>query len=223
MTIKITNISLAAALLIFVGCNAAQQEETDLTRQELISDVDSLQTNTVVLKDTSQKQDTAYNEIIANTLTAIRANFKRINSIAKWASTQKKELNEATEGSEATFYFSNSGLEKIVTQHFGETFQRSTEYYLLADQLSFVFEKSVKYNRPLYYDSVAMKESNDNQVFDIKKSETDEYRSYFDKGKLIHKIIKQNSGSQSADNNLSEEQKRITEAYIKLRAMIQKK
>ena len=223
MTTKTVNIFLAAALILFAGCNAAQQKNTDLVKQELMAEVDTLQTNTVVLKDTFQQKDTAYNENIANTLKVIRENFKRINSITKWTSTEKKELNEATEGSEAIFYYANSGLEKIVTQHFGETFQRSTEYYLLADQLSFVFEKSTKYNRPLYYDSVAMKESNDNQVFDIKKSETDEHRSYFDKGKLIHKIIKQNSGSQLADNTLSEEQKRIMEAYNKLRAMIKKK
>ena len=106
-----------------------------------------------------------------------------------------------------------------MTRHFGETFQQLIEYYLLNGQLSFVFEKSFKYNRPIYYDSTSMKENKDNQAFDFEKSEIVEDRSYFEKGKLIHQMNNQDCGSPFADGYLMEEQKRIVSDFAKLKTM----
>lgn len=103
-----------------------------------------------------------------------------------WTSINTEELSESTEGGVAKFFYLYGLLEKIVTRNFGETFQQLTEYYLLNGQLSFVFEKLHKYNRPLYYDTAAMKENNDIEEFDIDKSEIIEVRSYFINGKLFH-------------------------------------
>lgn len=184
---------------------------------ELHSDsVDSLQPDTIQLRETFNEEDLPVNEYLTERLKPIRANFIRINSITNWTSIDTKELGETTEGGEARYYYQNRQLEKIVTRHFGETFQQLTEYYLMDGQLSFVFEKSYKYNRPMYYDTKAMKENNDTEAFDFDKSEIIEDRSYFDKGKLLHQINNQDGGSPFADDYLVEEQKRIKTDFEKL-------
>ena len=216
MTIKVTNILLAITAVFFFSCNSTKQNDTVSIEQSTATRLDTFRIDTAILKETFQQEDTAYNEYLAGRLKPIRENFKRINSISKWTSVDKKELDESTEGAEATLYYSNNVLEKIVTRHFGETFQQLTEYYLLNEQLSFVFEKSYKYNRPIYYDSTSMKENNDNQAFDFEKSEITEDRSYFDKGKLIHQVNNQDCGTPFANDYLLSEQKRITADINKL-------
>lgn len=98
-------------------------------------------TDTVKLKETFNEEDLPANDYLTDRLKPIRENFKRINSITNWTSIDTEELSESTEGGEAKFYYQNGQLEKIVTRHYGETFQLLTEYYLLNGQLSFVFEK----------------------------------------------------------------------------------
>ncbi len=218
--ISSTSLFLIVASLLIVGCHSPKQKDTTLIKQPSISKMETIRDDTAILKETFQQEDTAYNEYLAERLKPIRKNFKRINSIANWTSTYNKELDESTEGGEATFYFSDGVLEKIVTRRFGETFQQLTEYYLLNGKLSFVFAKSYKYNRPIYYDSASMKENKDDQTFDSEKSEIVEDRSYLEKGKLIHQVNNQDCGSPFADDYLLEEQKRLTTDFDKLKALI---
>jgi len=208
--------------LVLTSCRQSNSEHTtttvsdntttnknDLTARSLLHD-------TVVLKETSNEEDLHVNEYLNDRLKPIRANFKRINSITNWTNIDSEELSESTEGGEAKFYSQNGQLEKIITRHYGETFQLLTEYYLLNGELSFVFEKRLKYNRPLYYDTKAMKENNDTEAFDINKSEIIEDRSYFENGKLSHQINNQDCGSPFADYYLLEEQKRIKADFDKV-------
>ena len=95
-------------------------------------------------------------------------------------------------------------------------FKKLTEYYLLAGDLSFVFEKSFQYNRPIDWDSTKMTEMADNEVFDFEKSEIIEERNYFIKGKLIHQANNQDCGSPMADDYLLEEQARLINMYNEL-------
>jgi hypothetical protein len=213
----VTNILFAITTILWVDCNSAQQNDVVSTKQSTASGLHTYHIDTAILKETFQQDDTAYNEYLSGGLKPIRENFRRINSISKWTSVDKKELDKSTEGGEATFYYSNNILEKVVTRHFGETSQQLTEYYLLNGRLSFVFEKSYKYNRPIYYDSTSMKENNDNQAFDFDKSEIVEDRSYFDKGKLIHQFNNQDCGSPFASDYLLAEQKRIMADFDKLK------
>ena len=177
---------------------------------------ENLQPDTVKLKETFNEEDLPENEYMADRLKPIRANFKRINSITNWTSIDTEESSESTEGGEAKFYYLNGQLEKIVTRHYGETFQLLTEYYLLNNQLSFVFEKRHKYNRPLYYDTTAMKENSDTEAFDFDKSEIIEDRSYFENGELLHQINNEDCGSPFSNDYLIEEQKRIKTYFDKL-------
>lgn len=178
--------------------------------------VDSLQPDTIQLRETFNEEDLPVNEYLTERLKPIRENFKRINSFTNWTFIDTKELWETTEGGEVKYYYQNGQLEKIVTRHFGETFQQLNEYYLMNGQLSFVFEKTYKYNRPMYYDTTAMKENNDTEAFDFEKSEIVEDRSYFENGKLLHQLNNQDCGSPFADDYLLEEQKRIKTDFEKL-------
>jgi hypothetical protein len=94
--------------------------------------------------------------------------------------------------------------------------QELTEYYLLHDRLSFVFEKEYRYNRPIYYDSVAMKESGDTEAFNFDSSNIDETRSYFSQGVLLHQLSNQDCPAPYAKQYLLEEQNRILDQYKKL-------
>jgi len=177
---------------------------------------DRLQRDIFEMKETFNQEDIPVNKYLTDKLKPIRANFKRINSITNWTSIDTEELSESTEGGEAKYYYQNGQLEKIVARHYGEAFQLLTEYYLLNGQLSFVFEKRYKYNRPLYYDTKAMKDNNDTEAFNFDKSEIIEGRSYFEYGKLLHQINNQDNGSPFADDYLLEEQRRIKADFDKL-------
>ncbi len=117
--------------------------------------------DTIILLETFNQEDVLVNEYLTKKLKPIRDNFKRINSISKWETINCKELSETIEGGEVKYYYLNNKLEKIITRNYGESFQHLIEYYFLNRQLSFVYDKSYNYNRPMYYDSIAMKENND--------------------------------------------------------------
>lgn len=169
------------------------------------------------------KEDLPVNEYLTDKLKPIRENFKRINSIEKWHSIKQRDLFESTEGGEAKYYYQKNKLEKIITRIFGESGQILTEYYLLNGQLSFVYEKNYKYNRPLYYDTKAMKENNDTEAFDFDKSEITENRSYFVNGKLIHILNSEDYGAPFSSDYIAEEQKSILEEYHKLLKLVRNK
>lgn len=210
--------------LLLTSCGQLNSEQTT----PIITDTTSISTNAITtnivktdiveLKETLNKEDLPVNDYLTERLKPIRANFKRINSIKNWTDIVVEELFESTEGGEAKYYYKNGRLEKIVARHYGETFQLLVEYYLLDGQLSFAFEKLRKYNRPLYYDTTAMRANNDTEAFDLSKSEIIEDRSYFEKGKLLHQINNEDCGSPLADNYLLEEQERIKADFSKLMA-----
>lgn len=222
---------LVLVTFIFAGCSNDTDQKSTTPTDTLAQSIDSTKIDTaisaknlphlpprdtLILLESSNEEDFAVNEYLTERLQPIRKNFKRINSITKWTSTNTKELWESTEGGEATFYYNNETLEKISTRHFGEMSQQLSEYYLMNGQLSFVFEKTFQYNRPLFYDSVAMKANKDTEAFDFEKSEIIEDRSYFEKGKLIHQLNNQDCGSPFAADYLLEEQKRIKTYFEKL-------
>ena len=207
---------LTFSTLFFISCGTNKRNKTKINKASPFVQSDSLHQDTFQLKETFNEEDIPVNEYLTDRLKPIRTNFKRINSITNWTSVDTEELSGSTEGGEAKYYFQKAQLEKIVARHYGETIQLQKEYYLLKGQLSFVFERRHKYNRPLYYDSTAMKENNDTEAFDFDKSEVIEDRSYFENGKLLHQINNQDSGSPFAYTYLLEEQKRIKAEFDRL-------
>lgn len=198
---------------ILCCCNSNNKGKAAAKNETVVSIADSFKKDTFLLKETTEVEDTSSTGL-SPALLPVKANFKRINSIVTWTKIVKKDLEGSAEGGEAVFYYSNGLLEKIAARYYGEGFQQLTEYYLLNGGLSFVFEKSLKYNRPVYYDSAAITSNNDDQVFDLKKSDLNEIRSYFSNGKLIRQINNLITGA----NRLAE-QKRLMEDFTELRKM----
>jgi hypothetical protein len=129
---------------------------------------------------------------IISKLKPIIENYTEIDARRIWSDTVAIELNETSEGGQVTYYYFEGRLEKIITQSFGETFQKITSYYLMDGQLSFVNEKIWQYNRPIYYDKEMMEEGGDSEYFDFNKSTVTEVTSYFEKNKPIHWVAGEN-------------------------------
>lgn len=151
-------------------------------------------------------------ELIAK-LAPIRENFKRINSIKSWSDIDTIQLWESLEGGEARYYLNERKLEKIITHHFGETFQTTSEYYLLDKRLSFVYIQTYIYNLPIGFDDSMDEEPNKNESFDIEQSEIREERYYFENEDLIH--VKKSDGDEAllTKDNLKAEQNRILREF----------
>lgn len=219
MKSKLTYLLIFTTVII-IGCGTGNTNKkkivADTTAAKVAVIADSLQHDTIALNETFNQEDLPINEYLTDRLKPIRANFKRINSITNWTTVKTKDIWESTEGGEAKFYYLEGQLEKITARHYGETFQQLTEYYLLNGKLSFVFERTYKYNRPIYHDSAAMKEMNDTVTFDFEKSRITEDRSYFENGILLHQLNNEDCGSPFARDYLLEEQKRINSNFERL-------
>lgn len=173
--------------------------------------------DTVKTGETFNEKDTTGSKGLKNRIKPIQANFKSINSITKWTSVKKKDIEgESAEGGEATFYYTDKGLEKVIARHYGEMGQMLIEYYLMNGQLSFVFEKEYRYNRPLFYDTKAMKENNDTEAFDFNKSEVITTRNYFENGNIIMISNTTGRGFNIGADYPSEQKKSLTESFKKL-------
>lgn len=180
--------------------------------------------DTIKIQESFNEEDKSMNEFLEDRLKPIRQNFKRINSITKWNSVKKKDIEgESAEGGEAVFYEQKGRLEKVTARLYGEMGQVLTEYYLLNGKLSFVFEKIYTYNRPLFYDNKAMKENHDTEAFDFKKSEIEENRGYFEKGKLIHVMNSLDCGAPFSRDYIDGEEKRFSESFQNLLKLKQEK
>ncbi|OCA77895.1 hypothetical protein BBH99_10670 [Chryseobacterium contaminans] len=181
------------------------------------SKISVIRQDTIRIKESLHEEDIEPNEYLKDRLKPIQANFKRINSITKWSSIKKKNIEgESAEGGEATYYYHNKRLEKIMARHYGEMGQVLIEYYLLNGKLSFVFEKDYQYNRPLFYDKKAMKENNDTEAFDFEKSEITETRNYFEGGSLLHIVNSQDCGAPFSGDYMSAEDKRMKDDFKRL-------
>ena len=85
--------------------------------------------------------------------TIIRPNFQRINAINNWVLIEEKEAWDLSlEGALLTYYYSGSGLEKIVGKIFGESYNSVVEYYFLDSHLSFIYDRTQKYTKSPYDD-----------------------------------------------------------------------
>lgn len=173
--------------------------------------------DTVKIGETFNEKDATGSKSLKNRIKPIQANFKSINSMTKWTSVKKKDIEgESAEGGEATFYYTDKGLEKVIARYYGEMGQILIEYYLMNGQLSFVLEKEYRYNRPLFYDTKAMKDNNDTEAFDFNKSEIITTRNYFENGNIIMINNTTGHGFNISADYLSEQEKNLTESFKKL-------
>lgn len=211
------NISLIIFAIFIMSC-------THNKNNNLLTNVDTAMVSKdsfpykIEIQESVNEEDTLINDANSAHLKLIKENFKKLNSIINWTSIVEKYYDASIEGGSAKFYYQNKNLQKIITVSYGETYRKLTEYYLLNEQLSFIFEKTYRYNRPFNYDSTSMKENNDTEVFDFSKATFIEVRNYFENGKLVHQISTEKE--ESKDINVSTEQKRISEDYATLIKLI---
>lgn len=204
-------------IILISSCSAYAQKSGDQVSVFFTTKAKDI----VEIGETFNEKDTTASKNLKNRIKPIQANFKRINSMAKWTSVKKKDIEgESAEGGEATFYYTDKGLEKVIARHYGEMGQKLIEYYLLNGQLSFAFEKEYRYNRPLFYDAKAMKENNDTEAFDLKRSKITMTRNYFENGNII--LINTTAGREyniSADDP-AEQEKEIKEDFKRLLKLV---
>lgn len=185
--------------LLVVSCGETEQEHGSTNeRLELIPE-----------PDRAMREEYEYKRHLEEKLQVIREQVRKTSATSYWTRIEKKELWESAEGGEAQYYFINDKVEKIVVQYFGETAQQATEYYLYKNKLTLAVEKSYEYNRPISWDSTAMKENSDDQVFDADKSVAMEDSSYFEKGVLLWQVSNRDCGSPFAQDYLQKEQERL--------------
>ena len=214
-------ILLGIILISITSCETKTQsdrknsDKINSTKSRIIKD-------SFIIAESKNQIDNPANEYLTGKLKPIRENFKRLNSIdyGNWSNVETKYLEGSNEGGEVTYYSWNDKLVKIITKEFGETYQVLTEYYLLDNKLSFVYQKGLKYNRSIWK---SKPESSDKEVFDIEKSEIVEKRSYFDNGKLIHQLNSEDSGSPMSGEYLQEEQVEIEKNFERVLKIKNKK
>lgn len=215
---RTVNTRLVLFFLLFITASACKHNKRNKTPDDpgAIANNKGIQKDTLLLTESLNKEDSSSNEYLAEKLQPIRDNFKRINSIARWTRVDEQDIDNAGEGGYVKYFYRKGKLEKLVARYFGETYQQLVEYYLLNGELSFVFDKTCRYNRPFNYDSTAMKENSDTEAFDINKSELIENRSYFKHGKLIHQLNNQDCGTPFTEEYLLGEQQNIQRAFAGL-------
>lgn len=207
---------LVFSLMLQTGCSSKKNDQP------------ATETGSITVKDTAVEKpaaDTLTDDTIEQSmipslqerLKPVKENFSNTIAITKWDSIVPVILEAPGEGAEAT-YFYKDGLRKIIHTQYGETFKAVTEYYLKGAELSFVFVKEFRYNRPINYDAKAAKASGDTEVFDPAKSTIYEYRNYFEDGKLIFISVEPDNGSPNAGTHITEERKRLLKEFEQLRA-----
>ena len=152
----------------------------------------------------------------------IKDNFKSINQITSWTKIEAIQLEESTEGGEMIACYDKSEIKKLIVNIYGETFKQIQEYYLLKNELSFVYYKLYKYNRPIFWDSTAMKENKDDQVFDIEKSKIEEQRYYFDAGEMLQWINENNLKESKSTQIFKDKAIEIKKEFERLMGKIKK-
>lgn len=210
------------ALLFVSGClNNEQKPAAQDDRIEIASGADEgVDAGKDSLPQASATSDTTYQEYMGERLKPIRANTTRINGFQGWTKVDKRKVDETAEGGSAEYYFIKDTLLKITVFQFAETGKIIRDFYTRNSELSFVLEKTYKYDRPITWDSTAMNESHDTAVFDGDSSEVIVDESYFEKGVLIRQINNQDCGSPFAEDYLKEEGVRLKEEFLRIKGRL---
>jgi hypothetical protein len=111
-------------------------------------------------------------------VTEIRAKVAAINrSASKYTKTKKDVTGISTEGAEATLFYDGKELKKIAAKIFGETFNGTSEYYFSGGELIFEYDRVNRYDTPIGLERP------------VKVVRAEQYRSYFDGGKMFKLVI----------------------------------
>ena len=90
---------------------------------------------------------------IKGKIAQIRKDFASTNAAKNYVIKEVKDSEQSTDGGVVKYYLQNEIVKKIVVEHFGESWNSLTEYYVKNGKVYFIFDKAEKYNVPYYVDS----------------------------------------------------------------------
>jgi hypothetical protein len=127
-------------------------------------------------------------------VTRVRAKVAEIDrSAAKYTKTKKDVLGISTEGAEVTLYHSGKELKKIAAKIYGETFRGTSEFYFSGGELIFQYDRVNRYDT-----QIGLKRP-------VKIVRVEQYRSYFDEGKLFKLLIGNKTIAPGSDDFIGHE------------------
>jgi len=104
----------------------------------------------------------------------IRAKVAEINGgAAKYHKENKNVVGISTEGAEVTLFRTGEELKKISAKIYGETFKGTSEFYFSGGELIFQYDRVSRYDTQI------------GLAKPVKVVRIEQYRSYFDKGKMF--------------------------------------
>ena len=156
---------------------------------------------------------------IEGKITQIRKDFTNTNAVKNYVIKEVEDSEQSTDGGVVKYYFQNGVVKKIVVEHFGESWNSLTEYYVKNGKVYFIFDKTEKYNVPYYVNADWYKRDNMKvgEVFDSRKSKISEKRYYFDENMKLIRYVGENKKIVENVQKLKEIEKNVLDEYFRIK------
>ena len=156
---------------------------------------------------------------IEGKIAQIRKDFSSTNAVKNYVIKEVEDSDQSIDSGVVKYYLQDGVVKKIVAEHFGESWNSLTEYYVKNGKVYFIFDKSEKYNVPYYVDSKWYKENKlkNGEVFDKRKSKFSEQRYYFDENEKLIRYIGENKKVVENGQKLKEIEKDILNEYYRIK------
>ena len=156
---------------------------------------------------------------IENRIAQIRKDYANTNVVKNYVVKEIDDLEESTDGGIVKYYSQNGIVKKIIVEHYGESWNGLTEYYIKNGKVYFIFDKTEKYNVPYYVNADWYKRENVKvgEVFDNKKSKISEKRYYFDENMKLIRYVGENKKIDENVQKLKEIEKEVLTEYFRIK------
>ncbi|WP_314293131.1 hypothetical protein [Leptotrichia massiliensis] len=156
---------------------------------------------------------------IENRIAQIRKDYANTNVVKNYVVKEIDDLEESTDGGIVKYYSQNGIVKKIIVEHYGESWNGLTEYYIKNGKVYFIFDKTEKYNVPYYVNADWYKRENVKvgEVFDNKKSKISEKRYYFDENMKLIRYVGENKKIDENVQKLKEIEKKVLTEYFRIK------
>jgi len=78
---------------------------------------------------------------IEGKIAQIRKDFESTNAVKNYVIKEVEDSEQSTDGGVVKYYLQNGIVKKIVVEHFGESWNSLTEYYVKNRKVYFIFDK----------------------------------------------------------------------------------
>ena len=156
---------------------------------------------------------------IENRIAQIRKDYANTNVVKNYVVKEIDDLEESTDGGIVKYYSQNGIVKKIIVEHYGESWNGLTEYYIKNGKVYFIFDKTEKYNVPYYVNADWYKRENVKvgEVFDNKKSKISEKWYYFDENMKLIRYVGENKKIDENVQKLKEIEKKVLTEYFRIK------